>query len=104
MAEKTSEINDILNKLIKALNENRIAISEAYLFGSYARSSNSEYSDIDVALVSNEFTGIRYLDIKKIGRIVRNIDYRIEVHPFSLKDKGESMFLDEIIRTGIRVA
>ena len=66
MAEKTSEINDILNKLIKALNENRIAISEAYLFGSYARSSNSEYSDIDVALVSNEFTGIRYLDIKKI--------------------------------------
>ncbi len=104
MAEKTSEINDILNKLIKALNENRIAISEAYLFGSYARSSNSEYSDIDVALVSDEFTGIRYLDIKKIGRIVRNIDYRIEVHPFSLKDKGESMFLDEIIRTGIRVA
>ncbi|MCP5107002.1 MAG: nucleotidyltransferase domain-containing protein, partial [bacterium] len=35
---------------------------------------------------------------------VRNIDYRIEIHPFALKDKDESMFLDEIIRTGIRVA
>jgi predicted nucleotidyltransferase len=74
------------------------------LFGSYAAGSHSKYSDIDVALVSDEFTGVRYLDIKKIGRLVRNIDYRIEVHPFSLKDKDESMFLGEIVRTGIRVA
>jgi hypothetical protein len=47
--------------------------------------------DIDVALVSDEFTGVRYFDIKKIGRIVRNIDYRIEVHPFSPKELGKSM-------------
>ena len=104
MAERTVEVVDMLNKLVRALNENKINISEAYLFGSYANGRANEYSDIDVALVSDGFTGVRYLDIKKIGRIVRNIDYRIEVHPFSLKDRDESMFLDEIVRTGIKVA
>lgn len=104
MVERKAEIIKILRKLLKALNENNITISEAYLFGSYAAEKSSKYSDIDVALISNAFTGIRYLDIKKIGRLVRNIDYRIEIHPFTIKDKGESLFLDEIIRTGIKVA
>lgn len=104
MAERKTDVIALLKKLLKALNEHKIAVAEAYLFGSYSKNSQSQYSDIDVALVSKEFTGVRYLDIKKIGRIVRNIDYRIEVHPFALKDKGESMFLDEIIKTGVRVA
>jgi len=104
MAEKKDGVKEILRRLLKTLRENRIPISEAYLFGSYANGRNAEYSDIDVALVSEEFTGVRYYDVKKVGRLVRNIDFRIEVHPFALSDKGESMFLDEIIRTGIRVA
>ena len=104
MAERKVEIIETLKKLVNALEKNKITICEAYLFGSYADDSYTDSSDIDVALVSDTFTGIRYFDIKKIGRIVRNIDYRIEIHPFSSKDLGESMFLDEIIRTGIRVA
>lgn len=104
MAEERSEIIKMLDKLIKTLKEHQIPVFEAYLFGSYANGKNAEYSDIDVALISDEFSGVRYHDVKKIGRIVRNIDYRIEIHPFALKDKDESMFLDEIIRTGIRVA
>ena len=94
----------MLEELVEALKEHKIPVSEAYLFGSYASGKNADYSDIDVALVSDEFSGVRYYDLKKIGRIVRNVDCRIEVHPFAMKDKIESMFLDEIIRTGIRVA
>lgn len=103
MAEEKVNAIDTLKKLLAALTENQIPISEAYLFGSHAAKKNTQYSDIDVALVSDAFTGVRYLDIMKIGRIVRNVDYRIEVHPFSLEDKDDSMFLDEIVRTGIRV-
>lgn len=104
MLEKRDEVINKLKKLIASLKTNSISISEAYLFGSYADNRQEEYSDIDVALISSEFSGVRYFDMKKIGRIVRSVDYRIEVHPFSLREKGESMFLDEIIRTGIRVA
>jgi len=71
---------------------------------SNAHGKNTEYSDIDIALISEDFTGVRYLDIKKIGRIVRDIDYRIEIPPFSMRDKDDFMFLVEIIKTGIRVA
>jgi len=103
MAKRKVEIIETIKNLLKALKENKIMISEAYLFGSCANETDSEFSDIDIALISNDFSGIRYHDIKKIGRIVRNIDCRIEAHPFSIKDKGESMFLDEIIHTGIRI-
>lgn len=104
MADEQIAIIDTLKRLLSALKENNVPISEAYLFGSHTGNNHTQYSDIDIALVSDAFTGVRYLDIKKIGRIVRNIDCRIEAHPFSLKDKGESMFLDEIIRTGVRLA
>lgn len=104
MAKKNIEIINIAKRLINELNKENIKILEAYLFGSYTLDKNTDLSDIDIALISDEFTGIRYLDVKKIGRIVRNIDYRIEIHTFTKKDKRESMFLDEIIRNGIKVA
>jgi predicted nucleotidyltransferase len=104
MAEQQTDVIKTLKDLVSVLRDHEIMVSEAYLFGSYADKKNSRYSDIDVALISDSFTGVRYVDIKKIGRIVRKIDYRIEAHPFSINDKGESMFLDEIIRTGVRVA
>ena len=104
MAEKKAEIIMIIKKLLSALKKNKIKINMAYLFGSFSNETNSEYSDIDVALISDDFCGIRYFDIKKIGRIVRNIDYRIEAHTFSTDSIRESMFLDEIIRNGTKIA
>jgi len=105
MAERQNiDIRNILERLLAALREKTIRVAEAYLFGSFAHGENTEYSDIDIALVSEDFTGVRYLDIKKMGRIVRDIDCRIEIHSFSMQDKSNSMFLAEIIRTGIRVA
>lgn len=103
MAEKKAGTIKIISKLLTSLKNNKIKIREAYLFGSWAKETNTKYSDIDVALISDDFTGIRYFDIKKIGRIVRNVDYRIEVHTFSSSDADESMFLDEIIRDGIKI-
>jgi predicted nucleotidyltransferase len=104
MAAKKTEIINIVKRLIKALEKKNIVINEAYLFGSYAQGTFAKYSDIDVALISDAFTGVRFLDIKKIGRTVRNIDYRIEIHPFSSWDKDESFFYHEIINSGIKVA
>jgi len=100
MAIREIKIIKIIQNLITALKQNNITISEAYLFGSHAENNYDEYSDIDLALVSADFSGILYHDIKKIGRIVRNIDYRIEVHTFSLQQKKNSLFLEEIRHKG----
>jgi predicted nucleotidyltransferase len=104
MAFRKNEVLKIIQNLISALKQNNITISEAYLFGSYAEDKYDEYSDIDLALVSDDFSGILYHDLKKIGKIVRNIDYRIEVHPFSLHQEKNSLFLQEIKLKGIKVA
>ena len=103
MAKRKTEPIKIVTKLLTSLKNHKITIREAYLFGSWTKDTNTRYSDIDVALISDDFTGIRYYDIKKIGRIVRNVDYRLEVHTFSSSHADESLFLDEIIRNGIKI-
>jgi len=48
---------------------NKIPIKEAKLFRSYAHGKNHEWSDIDIALVSEIFIGIRIDDKDKIRNI-----------------------------------
>ena len=59
-----------------------------YLFGSHARGTNQENSDIDIAIVLDEFENP--LDIQlDLMRLRRQIDSRIEPHPFRKKDFTE---------------
>ena len=104
MVKEKSEVLKTIRKLLKLLKKNGICISESYLFGSYARNEAKEGSDIDLALISDDFCGIRFIDIEKIALFIQDIDDRIEAHTFSNKDKNESLFLMGIISNGIRVA
>lgn len=71
---------------IKLLENNGIDVSEAYLFGSSMEGRLDSESDIDIAVVSKDFQGLPYEDIKKISKHRREIDLRLEVHPFSLEE------------------
>lgn len=73
------------------------------LFGSYSRNTANEWSDIDLALVSDDFTGSRWDDRGKIS--AANIKYLdIEPHIFSSSyfEQGDP-FIEEIIRTGTEI-
>ncbi len=48
-------------KFIGLLNLNGIDVFEACLFGSVIQGTNHENSDIDIAIVSKNFTGIPFL-------------------------------------------
>jgi len=51
------------------------------LFGSYAKGDASEYSDIDLLLVSDQFTNNVFENLKLYSKI--NIKYpKIETHPY----------------------
>jgi len=71
---------------IDSLREAGIDVSEAYLFGSVAQGLPEKDSDIDLAVVSSDFQGIRYYDIKKISKYRRKVDLRLEIHPFSRRE------------------
>ncbi len=84
--------------------DQELGLSQMYLFGSYAKGTSSEESDIDIAIVSNFFHGDPIEDTLKLMRIRRKVDYRIEPHAFTAKDFNLSNpFVREIIETGIRV-
>lgn len=77
MAERKTNINDIMNHLkdyINILRKNNFPIESAYLIGSYAKEDYDEWSDIDVVLVSKCFAGIRLFDKDKIRRLTLDFD------------------------------
>ena len=104
MAAQIDSIIDTVRRYIAELEKHHIPVSQAILYGSYANGRVREESDIDVALVSEAFTGDRYEDRRRIVPLRRKIDNRIEPMPFTptgFSDGGN--LIDEIKKTGIRI-
>lgn len=80
-------------------------IDAVILFGSYAKGNESVDSDIDIAVVSSDFSDIIDDGAHLIG-LTWKIDTRIEPHPILTADfKTQSTpFIREVINTGILVS
>src|SRR3989337_3941806 len=101
MAIATDSIIEIVKRYIEELEKNGIEIREAIIFGSIVKGTAKEWSDIDVALVSPDFTGDRFEDSRKIVPLRRNTDNRIEPLPFRPEDFCDGgMLVEEIKKTG----
>ena len=104
MVQLPANVKKTINSFLLELNRNNIPIKEAILFGSYASGSNKEWSDIDIALVSEVFQGDRIDDKDKIRKITLSISSAIEIMPFSPNDfNSQNPFVKEILKTGIKL-
>jgi predicted nucleotidyltransferase len=104
MAQVPDNIINLINEFLKKAKENNINISDAILFGSYASGSNNKYSDIDLAVVSEDFEGTRFYDNIKLMKTVLAVSSDIETHPYTPQDFNTSNpFVNEILKTGIRI-
>ena len=85
---------------LKPLN---IRLQKIILFGSYAHNAQREESDIDVALVSEDFTGTGPVDVRPLAHLLaRQPFFYIEPHTFSpAQFTDDNPFVREIKRTGI---
>lgn len=105
MAEIPDRVRKIIEKYIVALRDNNVPVSQAVLFGSYAQGNYKEWSDIDIALVSNIFEGKRFEDRGKIRKINLSVSSDLEVLPYRPDDfTADDPFVREIIKTGVRIA
>jgi predicted nucleotidyltransferase len=97
-------VHELVKKYIIELGKKGIHIDEAYLFGSYARGTATQWSDIDVALLTRKFIGDSF-DFKfLLMKIAREIDLDIEPHPYLVKDfRKDNPIAAEVMKTGIRV-
>ena len=101
MAKSIAIINNLVYKFLDKIREQDIKIDSAYLFGSYAKGKENEWSDIDIAIISQSFTEDRFEERVRLTLMSYEIDSRIEPVPFRPENfVDEDPLAYEIKRTG----
>lgn len=106
MDQKTikKQIYQIIQQYLTILKENDLNYTKVYLFGSYVNGNYRKDSDIDVAIVSNDFSGDVIDDQLLLMKLRRKVDLRIEPHPFLTEEfSTDDPFVKTIIETGEEV-
>lgn len=105
MVDRRDKAIHEIKSLLELMRKAGISISSAYLFGSYASGKAGPWSDIDVALVSNDFTGVRFKDVVRLISVLKTYNHFIEFHPFRKSDfdARKDLFVKEIQDTGIKI-
>ncbi len=104
MAVVTDKAIEVAEKFLRQLKDSNINVERAVLFGSCVKGQAGEWSDIDIAVVSPDFSGIRFNDSKMLMPFVLKSDTRIEIHPFRPEDfTDDDLFVREIMKDGIEV-
>lgn len=88
------EITDICSSIISTLD-----VQYCYLFGSYAKGSASETSDIDL-LISTSITGMKFYDL--VESLREGLKKKVDLLTLDqLNDNPE--LLNEILKDGIKI-
>jgi predicted nucleotidyltransferase len=95
---------EVITKLkrYKKLLSQYMSFDKMILFGSYARGSQREDSDVDVAIIVEEMQGDYFSTRPLLWRVRREVDDRIEPILFETKH-DESGFLEEVMKNGILI-
>lgn len=100
--DKTEAIT-IAQSYIKNISK-KYSIQKAFLFGSFAKGTYDEDSDIDIALVINNVSDIIDTQID-LMILRRKINLRIEPHPFNPDDfENDDPIVYEIVKHGIEIS
>jgi len=104
MLTQKAAINKV-KSFAEELKKAGIRLQKVILYGSYSQNRQHQWSDIDVALVADEFTGNGFEDTKYFARINNKKPYIIieaKTYPSSYYLESDP-FIDEIKRTGIEI-
>mgnify|MGYP003517452598 CR=1 FL=1 len=103
--EINKKIANILDQYIAIVKENYDVVA-IILFGSYAKGTEHEDSDIDIAIITNDIKTDKFDEEVKLTLLRRKIDNRIEPHIISINEyeNDETPFVVEVKNTGIKVA
>jgi len=97
-------VNDaivIAKKYLSLLKKKNISFERVYLFGSFAKGNQKEYSDIDLAIFAEEWTPDIIEAQMMLMRLRSHVDYSIEPHPFRLSDLDDpDPLIEEILKHG----
>ena len=90
MVDKTNLIIKKIKKYLEILQNHDYRIKKTFLYGSYAKGNYRKDSDIDILIISDDFTGNRFKDSLKLLKLCRDLDSRIEPMPYRPEDFNDS--------------
>ena len=97
----SEEIITTINRFLELIRANNIPFKQVYLYGSYVNGNPDEDSDIDLAIVADQWQPDIFEAQFELMKIGRKIDTRLEPHPFCKSDFDVSNpYVREIITTG----
>ena len=107
MALSENKVNEIINGFVTMLKQ-EIPVKEVFLFGSYASGTSKDYSDIDLAVISNWFDGKPKIEsMQYLSRLAAAYNSLVEAIPFTeaeYRELDKRTLLSRIVRTGRRVS
>ena len=103
MADGKDSLNKVITSFLDEI-QKKYRIDNAYLYGSFAKGTSNKWSDIDIAIISSDFSDDLFDDRLALMRLAATIDDRIEPRPFrrNLFNRNDPL-ADEIQKNGIRL-
>ncbi len=103
MAKRNVHINKTIQIFLREV-QKKYSIMEAYIYGSFAKGTSHKWSDIDLAIISPDFSDDLFEDRLYLMRIAASIDDRIEPRPFKkeLFNRNDPL-VDEIQKNGVKL-
>jgi tRNA nucleotidyltransferase (CCA-adding enzyme) len=104
MLDKNAVI-EVVRNYAKDIEERGVNLRTVILYGSFAKGTQHEWSDIDVALVADEFTGFTFNDKKLFRGLGVKEPYvmiQAKTYPTEYFNKRDP-FINEILKTGIKI-
>jgi predicted nucleotidyltransferase len=103
MDKRNDSLSKIINYFLEEI-QKHYRIDNAYLYGSFAKGTNNKWSDIDIAIISPDFSEDLFEDRLFLMKLAVNIDDRIEPAPFNNKlFNRNNPLVDEIQINDIRL-
>ena len=102
MAERNDDVRKIVKHFLDEV-QKKYNIVGAYLYGSYAKGTSNKWSDIDIAIISPDFSDDLFTERLALMQLAVCIDDRIEPKPFKkgLFDRNDPL-VDEIQKNGVQ--
>ena len=100
MAENNDDLNKTIQIFLREVGK-KYSIIGAYIYGSFAKGTSHKWSDIDLAIISPDFSDDLFEDRLYLMRLAISIDDRIEPRPFRKESFNRNdPLVDEILKNG----
>ena len=102
MAKRNDEVKKIVTYFLDEVRK-KYSIDRAYLYGSFAKGTSNKWSDIDIAIISPDFSDDLFEERLNLMQLAASIDDRIEPKPYKreLFVRNDPL-VDEIQKNGIQ--